>query len=148
MLRSLPGFEFIYLSPSDRWFKAAETEFSRIVLGRIAGNSGEGLLRYFRVRKAWETGQRVAAAEVVFLNGAKRQFHKKTFETLYQKWVGGSVNDEELCGSGTTSGPEVMATFRARKCGDSLSVFSPASEESGGGSPEITNNPVSPSFSP
>ena len=96
MLRSLPGFEFIYLAPSDRLFRAAEAEFSRIVLGRFAGNSGEGLLRYFRVRSAWETRQRVAAVDVVFLNGAKRQFHGKTFETLYQKWVAGSLKDGEV----------------------------------------------------
>src|SRR5258708_37928749 len=41
LLRSLRRFEFIFLAPSDRWFKAAETEFSRIVFGRLTGTSGE-----------------------------------------------------------------------------------------------------------
>ncbi len=99
LLRSLRQFEFIFLAPSDRWFKVAETEFSRIVLGRLTGTSGEELFRYFRLRKGWEAGQRVAAAEVVFLNAAKRQFSDKTVETLYKKWIEGQVKDEEVCAS-------------------------------------------------
>ncbi|MGB9433245.1 MAG: hypothetical protein WBQ89_13450 [Candidatus Acidiferrum sp.] len=80
---------------SIRWFRTAEDVFSRIVLGRLAGNSGEELLRHLRVRRAWETRQRVAAADVMFLNGAKRQLHGSAFETLHQKWVAGSVKMEK-----------------------------------------------------
>ena len=148
MLRFLPRFEFIYLAPSDRLFKAAEAEFSRIVLGRFAGNSGEGLLRYFLVRSAWETRQRVAAADVVFLNEAKRQFHGKAFETLFQKWVAGSLEDGEVSCSATCSAHLVLSPFRAQKCGDSLAVFYPASEEWGERSPQKVRNPFSPPFSP
>jgi hypothetical protein len=145
-LRSLPEFEFLYLSPSDRWFKAAEAEFFRIVIGPVAGNSGEALLRYFHVRRTWETGERVAAIEVVFLNAARLQFCGQAFETLYQEWVAGSVKDGEVSRSAALFGSPVLATFRTQKCGDSLSAFWLASEKLGERSPEISRDKFSSLF--
>lgn len=148
LLRSLPRFEFIYLAPSDRLFKAAEAEFSRIVLGRLTGTSGDELLRYFRFRKDWENGQRVAAAEVVFLNAAKRQFSDKSIETLYQKWLEGGVRDREVCGAQAAPTTEISGTFKVRCCGDSLSVFYRGSGGSRETPPQITEDQASPPFSP
>lgn len=148
LLRSLRRFEFIYLAPSDRLFKAAEAEFSRIVLGRLVGSSGEELSRYFRLRKAWEAGQRVAAGEVVFLNAAKLKFSTKSVETLYRKWIEGAVKDEEVCISQDSPVSQISATFSTERCGDSLSVFTRTSEDSGERPTENSGERVSPPFSP
>ena len=148
LLRSLPEFAFLYLSPSDRWFKAAEAEFFRIVTGPVGGNSGEEVLRYFHVRRAWETGVRVPAIEVVFLNAARLQFYGQAFETLYQEWVAGSVEDGEVGRSAALSGAPVLATFRTQRCGDSLSAFCLASEKLGESSPKISRDKFSSLFAP
>jgi hypothetical protein len=147
LLRSLRQFEFIYLAPSDRLFQAAEAEFSRIVLGRFTATSGEELFKYFRLRKGWEAGQRVAAAEVVFLNAAKRQFSDKTVEALYKKWIEGQVKDKEVCSPQANPMPEISGSFKAQKCGDSLSVFSRVREDLGERRAEISGERLSPSFS-
>jgi hypothetical protein len=148
LLRSIPQFEFIYVAPLDRFFKAAEAEFSRIVLGRFTGTSYQELFKYFRLRKAWESGERVAAAEVVFLNSARRQFSDKTVETLYQKWVQGAVNDQEVCASQAIATREISGTFWAQKCGDSLAVFSRPSKDLGERPAEIRWERLSRAFSP
>jgi len=148
LLRLLPGFEFIYLAPSDRFFKVAQKEFSRIVLGRLTGTSGEELLRYFRLRNDWESGRRVTAAEVVFLNGAKREFSDTSIENLYQRWLEGGVKDEEVYASQRTSCSDICGTFSAQKCGDSLSVFYRGSGEPGESPLEISGERLSPPFSP
>jgi hypothetical protein len=147
LLRSLPRFEFIFLAPSDRLFKPAEAEFYRIVLGRFTATSGEELLRYFRLRKGWEAGQRVAAAEVVFLNAAKRQFSDKSVEILYRKWIEGEAKDRQVCASHANALSEIPGTFTVQKCGDSLSVFSRVREDLGERAAEISGERLSPLFS-
>ena len=148
LLRSLPRFEFIYLAPSDRFFKTAESEFSRVVLGRLRETSREDLLRYFRLRNDWERGERVAAAEVVFMNAAKRQFSDKAFEPLYQRWRGGAAKDHEVCSTPANAESVICATFSARICGSSLSVFHRETEEAGERPAKIAEGTLSPEFSP
>ena len=54
------------------------------MLGRVSIPSNEQLLRYFRLRKSWEAGERVAAAEVVLLNAAKRELRDQEHRIAVQ----------------------------------------------------------------
>jgi len=148
LLRCLPHFEFIYVAPTDRFFAATASEFSRIVLGQPNPVSNDRLLRYFRLRKTWEAGDRVPAADVVFLNAAKRDFKGEEVESQYRRWVEGRMQDSDVFHRGTGEEQQVRAIFQARKCGASLSVFHRPGAEQGESVAEIRSGGVSPGFSP
>lgn len=148
LLRRLPAFEFIYVAPIGRFFAAAETEFSRSVLGRPNSPSNDQLLRYFRLRKTWEAGDRVSAADVVFLNAAKRDFDCEEIESQYRKWVGATISDSDVCSRAVPEKLQIHATFLTQKSGSSLSVFHRSAYGLGETCADMSSGGVSPGFSP
>lgn len=148
LLRSLPHFEFIYVAPTDRFFAAAEAQFSQCVLGRANALSNDQLLRYFRLRRTWEAGERVLAADVVFLNAAKRDFGGEETESQYRRWIAGTIEDSEVSHRTARDECQVRATFLAYKCGASLSVFHRRSPEQRESTAEMPSDGVYPAFSP
>ena len=148
LLRRLPAFEFIYVAPTERFFAAAGSEFSRSVLGRPRSPSKDQLLRYFRLRKTWEAGDRVSAADVVFLNAAKRDFDGEEIDSQYRKWIEGTILDSDVVHRAVSEKPQVQGTFLAEKYGSSLSVFHRSTPEVSENSDEMPSRGVSPGFSP
>lgn len=123
LLRSLPQFEFHYIAPTDRLFKGAAREFSRIVLESKEAVSKDQIVRYFHLRKRWEAGERVAASDVVLLNAAKTALGDASVELQYGKWAAGGITDSDISADLGSPAPQAHATFVTRKCGESLSVF-------------------------
>jgi len=123
LFETLPRFEFLYLAPSARLFDAAESAFRRLFGGRQDYSRSVSVLAYFELRKAWDSKERVASADVVLLKEAQRQYVGKNFDELYERWRSGSLPDSEL--PKTFEGlPRVNnVTFRTLICGSSLSVF-------------------------
>jgi len=148
LLRRLPAFEFIYVAPTERFFTAAGSEFSRSVLGRPSSPSKDQLLRYFRLRKTWEAGDRVSAADVVFLNAAKRDFDGEEIDSQYRKWTEGTIQDVDVFHRAVPAKLQVQATFLTQKSGSSLSVFHRSAHELGESSANMSSGGVSPGFSP
>lgn len=54
LFQALPAFEFVYIAPTVRLFRAAESAFQKVVNGRRAQGEKIKLLEYFRLRKAME----------------------------------------------------------------------------------------------
>jgi hypothetical protein len=148
LLRSVPQFEFIYVAPTDRFFQAAESEFARIVLGQAKIPSNDDLIRYFQLRKRWEAGERVAAADVVLLNRAKRERTDKSIESQYSLWVAGKIKDADICCSVPQPELRINGRFSTRKCGDSLSVFYRSGDGRSESDAEIASGAFSRTFSP
>jgi hypothetical protein len=148
LFEALPRYELVFVAPSERFFCAAEREVFRIVNGGSKLPSGNDLLHYFRLRKRWETGQRIVASEVVELNSRRNQFARKTTPALYQKWVSGTVTDQEVIGSLAIAGTARLGVFRTEKWGDSLSVFIRGNQESSENRNEDSQKPDSPRVSP
>ena len=148
LLGALPRYELVFVAPSERYFRAAEREFLRIVTGGSKLPSGQDLLHYFRLRKRWEGGQRTVASEVVQLNACRKQFAEKTTAVLYQKWVEGAVTDQEVTSSLPMPIAKSAGAFRAEKCGDALSVFLRGNQEPGESQSEESLKPDSPRVSP
>jgi hypothetical protein len=144
LLRSVPEFEFIYVAPSSRFFRAAQLEFSRRVLASNGTVSRELLLRYFGVRKQWEAGQRVSAADVVFLNTTKPQLRDPSVEMQYTQWARGTLTEAEIHVPSGTAEFHNRGIFVTQKCGTSLSVFQRLDDELG----ERQNDPTTPALSP
>lgn len=123
LFRALPSFELIYVAPTARLFRAAESEFSHLIYGARKHSKSPRLLDYFRLRRAWDTKERVASAEVVLLKEAHSLYTGNRIEELYRNWCSGTVNDEFVRAEGQNSVPG-KAAFRTLVCGASLKVFS------------------------
>jgi hypothetical protein len=148
LFRHLPAFEFIYVAPTKRFFGAAASEFSRSVLDRRNSLSNDQLLRYFRLRRTWESGDRVPAADVVFLNTAKREFDSEEVESQYQQWVDGTIQDREVSQRTVPEKAQVRGTFLTANYGCSLSVFYRSAHELSESPADMPSGGVSPRFSP
>ncbi|MGB9432621.1 MAG: hypothetical protein WBQ89_10300 [Candidatus Acidiferrum sp.] len=96
LFRAIPSLEFIYLSPTARLFQAAESEFYQLLYPTHDQPKSVSVLDYFRLRKAWETRQRVASADVVRLNTARAYYSDFHFEEMYGKWSQGTMTDDEV----------------------------------------------------
>jgi hypothetical protein len=144
LLRSLPQFEFIYVAPMSRFFEAAQLESSR----RVSASNGtvprELLLRYFGARKQWETGQRVSAADGVFLNTTKPQLRDPSVECQYTQWARGTLTEAEINVASGTAEFHNRATLVTQQCGKSLSVFQLLDKGLG----ERHHNPTTAALSP
>lgn len=148
LLRSLPEYEFIYVAPSERFFASAREEFARRVLGLASSPSKEELLRYFRLRKSWEQGERVAAADVVFLNEAARDFGKEGIERQYREWVQGTLSEGTVSLPSEIEIPCRQAKVSTHKCGASLCVFERSAAQRGESPADIASGEFSPVVSP
>jgi hypothetical protein len=123
MLQSLPKFEFIYLAPTARLFRAAESEFYQVLGARPGHSKSANILEYFRLRKAWDARERVTSADVVLLQEAQQRFVGGKTEELYEEWRHGIVGDDDVMKNRTPCEALGEGSFRAQLCGSSLRVF-------------------------
>jgi hypothetical protein len=124
MFQALPSFEFIYIAPTVRLFRAAESEFHRVLYGRGGPSTPVDVLEYFQLRKAWDAKERVASADVVLLKEAQQLFASSKTEEVYQKWRTGGVGDDEVLRVGSQSTESPNGAFRTVLSGSSLKAFS------------------------
>jgi hypothetical protein len=105
LFRQLPEFGFLYLARNECHFERAKELFNSFVGIPLESNCSEQLLRYFRIRKAWELRQYSALvdSDLIFRNQAKKRFAGNRFENLYRGWKAERVIDlnirEEFGGS-------------------------------------------------
>jgi len=105
LFRQLPEFRFLYLARNDCHFDKAKELFNSLVTIPLESNSSEDLLRYFRIRNAWDLRQYSALVEndLIFRNQAHTRFAGNRFEHLYRGWKAKRVTDanirEELGGN-------------------------------------------------
>ena len=73
LFRQLSEFRFLYLSRIDSHFGKATEIFSSLVKIPLESDIASDLLRYFRVRKAWDEKQygAVTDADLIFRNHAQ-----------------------------------------------------------------------------
>ncbi|MGC1417175.1 MAG: hypothetical protein WA817_17935 [Candidatus Acidiferrum sp.] len=124
LFQALPRFEFIYVSPTARLFRAAESEFHHTLYGQRRTAKSVNILEYFQLRKAWDTRERVTSADVVLLKEAQTQYAGKLTEDLYEKWRNGAAANDEVMRHADRRGELVKGVFRTLICGSSLKVFS------------------------
>jgi hypothetical protein len=98
LFRQLPEFRMLYLSRTDAHFEKATEIFKSLVAIPLESDIAEDVLRYFRIRKAWEDKQylTVTEAELIFRNEARARFNGEIFEGLYRGWRMGLVSPEAM----------------------------------------------------
>jgi len=98
LFRQLSEFGFIYASRTDACFERATEVFRSLVKIPLEDQIADQLLRYFRVRRAWDEKQygAVTDADLLFRNAARSRFSGERFEALYRGWKRERVGEESI----------------------------------------------------
>jgi hypothetical protein len=98
LLRRLERFSFLYIANSAVHFLPAEKRFSFLVHPPLKANIFSDILRYFRLRNAWELKQysSVSTSDVEWLKEASHRFLGDHFERSYRAWASGTVTEQAL----------------------------------------------------
>ena len=98
LFRQLPEFHFLFLARNTAQFGKAAEVFQDLVTIPLQSNPAEDLLRYFRIRKAWDLALygSVTEDDLIFRNLAKHRFGGSRFEHFYRAWKVTRVSDQEL----------------------------------------------------
>ena len=98
LFQQLTEFRFIYVSRTDSRFEKASDIFHSLVKIPLESDIGDELVRYFRVRKAWDEKQYAAVteADLIFRNRVRSRFSTDRFEGLYRGWKNERINEEAI----------------------------------------------------
>jgi hypothetical protein len=98
MLRMLPWVSVLYISNSTVHFVAAEKRFRVCLAQLFPACDATNLLRYFRLRSAWERKQygSLSTEDIEWLEKARTQFQTRETESLFDSWAAGSTSDEDV----------------------------------------------------
>ena len=109
----LPAFRFVYIANSAVHFTQAEERFSTLIRSPLVADVSTDLLRYFRLRKAWEMKRYglFSNAEIEWLNEATSRFRDERFASLYSLWLSGQVNDETVPREFMQASPQKQVHF-------------------------------------
>ena len=88
----------MYVSRADSQFGKAAEIFDPLVKIPLESDIADDLLRYFRVRKAWDEKQygAVSDADLIFRNHARGRFTGERFDGLYRGWKNGRVSESGI----------------------------------------------------
>ena len=98
LFRQLRTFRFLYIAPKDAHFRTAEERFRALVKRPLESDVSSEVLRYFRVRRKWDNREYVVPVteDFEFLNDARRRFHGERFESLYEAWRTGQLDERDV----------------------------------------------------
>ncbi len=98
LFRQLCEFRLVYASRTDLHFPKATEIFHSFVKIPLESDITEDLLRYFRVRKAWEENRyrEVSEGDLIFRNQVRSRFSGDRFEGLYRSWKNGHISDSAI----------------------------------------------------
>jgi hypothetical protein len=98
LLRQLERFAFLYIATSPIHFVSAERCFASLVRTPLDADVSTEILRYFRLRSAWELKKygSLSAADIEWLKDASHRFPGDRFEGSYRAWTAGLLTERAL----------------------------------------------------
>jgi hypothetical protein len=98
LFRQLSEFRLVYASRADWQFEKATEIFHSFVKIPLESDIADDLLRYFRVRKAWDEKKyrEVTEADLIFRNQARKKFVGERFEGMYRGWKNGHISENTI----------------------------------------------------
>jgi hypothetical protein len=98
LLRQLETFSFLYIASSPVHFLPAEQCFVSLVRLPLQADVSSEILRYFRLRNAWELKRygSLSASDIEWLKEAMHRFHGERFEASYHAWSSGVLSEQTL----------------------------------------------------
>jgi len=122
LFRRLSEFRLVYASRSDSHFEKASEIFHSVVKIPLESDIGDDLVRYFRVRRAWDEKKYAAVSDgdLIFRNQARSRFSGARFEGLYRGWKNGRISEgaiRQQLGSNDRKRAVGFDTFLLRRIG-------------------------------
>jgi len=113
LLRHMRSFRFLYIAGSSVHFARAEKCFFSLVGAALRAAVSMELLRYFRLRLAWERKQygTLSPDEIEWLEEAGQVFAGDESETLYGAWKTGDITEKDLQKQVAESGKRELIRF-------------------------------------
>jgi len=110
----LRNFRFVYISDSPSHFPFAESCFRTFAERVLERGVSDDLLRYFRLRRAWDQKQygSLTNDEVEWLEGAAARFKGQETERRYSDWCAKEGTNEELTKPAEDALPSFRSYFR------------------------------------
>jgi hypothetical protein len=98
LFRHLGDFRFLYISNSSAHFKQAEECFTSLVTTSLQQNDSLELIRYFRLRAAWDAKQygKLSNEDVEWLERSNLRFKNQDIEHLYDSWAANKLTEEGI----------------------------------------------------
>ncbi|HKW35198.1 MAG TPA: hypothetical protein VJN92_19460 [Candidatus Acidoferrum sp.] len=98
LFRSLGSFRFVYIAGSSIHFIPAEKCFSSLVSAALRASLSREVLRYFRLRSAWDRKEygTLSADELEWLDQASQLYSGAQTESLYVAWQAGEIRERDL----------------------------------------------------
>jgi len=98
LFRQLSEFRMVYAARSESHFEKASEIFRSLVQIPLESDIADDLLRYFRVRRAWDEKKYAAVSDgdLIFRNQARSRFKGERFEGLYRGWKNGRVSESAI----------------------------------------------------
>lgn len=95
LFNALQDVCLIYVATYTRHFEPARKTFLSMIERRPKVDPGDEVLRYFRVRKLWETKQyeKLTDADIQSLNQLTQRFAKHSCQERYAAWRDGQISD-------------------------------------------------------
>jgi hypothetical protein len=114
LLRQLETFSFLYIANSPVHFLAAEQRFVSLVRVPLQADISCELLRYFRLRNAWDLKRygSLSVSDIEWLKEATHRFRGERFEGWYHAWSSGVLTEESLRTEFEQLRPHRSANFR------------------------------------
>jgi hypothetical protein len=139
LFSQLDQFCFLYISASAANFLRAERYFSGGVSADLSSDISSEILRYFRLRKAWDQKKYAlfSNSEIEWLNNATKRFHGERFEGLYAQWFSDHLGPDAVRREFAQPGPRPKAEFATCLVGEHR--LAPETTKNGG---EVDFTPV------
>jgi hypothetical protein len=98
LFRQLGDFCFLYIANSPVHCVRAEECFSSVVKARLESDVSSEVLRYFRLRHAWELKKygSLSSSDVEWLKEAAHRFYGDRFDDWYESWSSGALDEQAL----------------------------------------------------
>jgi hypothetical protein len=98
LFRQLKQFHFAFISTRAGQFSQARKIFAELVQDPLCLPTAEELLRYFRIRRAWEARHfaTLRNEDVAFLHDATIKFRAERFQSLYRNWKAGTLSESGI----------------------------------------------------
>jgi len=98
LFSALPKLRFLYIATRATHFEAAQKLFLTLASQAPSIDPGEEILRYFRLRKLWETKQygKLRDDDMEFLNRSQKQFNDAPTDIRFYQWWEGHVSSDMI----------------------------------------------------
>jgi len=125
LLRRLPDFNFVFASAEPYKFERARAYFTQ-QFGDDGRLSSRRLLRYFELRKLWETqhSAQLTRADRDFLRNTMRQFQAPNYQLAYEKWATEGLSEQQARALIQGSRSEKKGVYQTYLQREAFAIFS------------------------